>query len=604
MIRLSSRSLRVLSEAVRLFWSVADRYAWRRLALALAAVSAGALLAAMAPLALKILIDALDTHATTSVVASLAFVAAYASAQCFSRCATELRVMLHGHAEQRVRRRIAERLFAHIVRMPMRFHLERKLGAVGETIEQGLKGYELLLQHLVYTLVPVCVEFVAVAIVLIQLQHAKYLAILAVSSIAYAAAFHRWASKVYEPAALASQAHIESHGVLMDSLGAHELVKYFDAESAVCRKYDLALGRTESAWRRFFDEYGVNGVVTALIFGASLALSLAVGVKDVRGGVMTAGEFVLVNAYVIRLVQPLEMIGLAIRDISQGLAFLTSMLSLLQERAEVTCDPGQPAFHPTTSAELAFEHVSFSYQQDRPILNDVSFKVVRGTCVAIVGVSGSGKSSLIRLLFRLYEPGSGRITLDGVPLQDLSLSTVRRAIAIVPQDTVLFHDTIASNIAVGRQTATRAEIEEAARMASLHDFILALPEGYDTVVGERGMKLSGGERQRVAIARAALKRPRIFVCDEATSSLDSRSEASIMRNLVALANQCTTLVIAHRLSTIVHADEIVVMHAGVVVERGTHVELLESNGYYAGLWGAQQARKDASAKPAGCTLPS
>lgn len=585
------RWLRTLREALQLFVAVADAYAKRRLLLALAAVAAGALLVAVTPIALKLVVDSLGARSDSaaSLLPPLALVVLYAVGQFLWRCSSELRVMLHGHAEQRVRRRISRRLFEHLVRMPLRFHLERKVGAMGETVEQGLRGYDLLLQHLVYTVVPVAIEFIAVAVVLIHFHQAKYLVILAAASIAYVVAFHRWATKIYEPSEDVSKAHIESHGLLTDSLGAHEVIKYFDAEAVVCNRYDVALSRTESAWRRFFNEYAINGLIVATIFGLSLGVSLIYGTRDVMRGAMTVGDFVLINAYVVRLVQPLEMLGFAVRDIAQGLAFLGSMLALFREKTEGSSSSATSKCTSATRGELTFEDVSFSYRQEQPVLEGVSFRIPAGKTAAIVGVSGSGKSSLIRLLFRLYEPDSGRILLDGLPTNEMSLSSVRQAIAIVPQDTVLFHDSIARNIGFGRHGASQPEIEEAARLANLHDFIVGLPEGYETTVGDRGMKLSGGERQRVAIARAALKRPRIFVCDEATSSLDSRSEREIMRNLVDLSSHRTTLIIAHRLSTIVHADEILVLNRGVIVERGTHEQLRARNGYYAGLWDAQQA---------------
>lgn len=580
-----------LREALRLFWAVADPYAKRRLALALATVAIGALFAALSPIALKLVVDSLgDRSGSTYVLLTpLALVILYVAGQYLFRCSNELRTMLHGHAEQRIRRRISRRLFEHLVRMPLRFHLERKAGALGETVEQGLRGYELLLQHVVYTLVPVTIEFVAVAIVLVHFSQTKYLAILALASIAYVAAFHRWATKIYGPSEDVSTAHIDSHGVLTDSLVNQEAIKYFDAEPVVCQRYDTVLGYRESAWRRFLNAYAINGLIVATIFGLSLGVSLVHGAQDVARGAMTVGDFVLVNAYVARLVQPLELLGFAVRDIAQGLAFLKAMLGLLREKTEASGSVvrGRPAQAPR--GELSFEHVSFGYHQERVILKDVNFTVPAGKTVAIVGVSGSGKSSLIRLLFRLYEPDHGRILLDGIPSADMSLSALRQAIAIIPQDTVLFHQSVASNIGLGRYGASRPEIEEAARIANLHDFIVGLPEGYETIVGERGMKLSGGERQRVAIARAVLKQPKIFVCDEATSSLDSRSERAIMRNLIDLSSQCTMLVIAHRLSTVVHADEILVLNSGVIVERGTHIELVREQGYYAGLWDAQQA---------------
>ena len=587
--RPSRAALQTLREAVQLFWTVADGYAKRRLLLALALVALGALFAALTPIALKLVVDSLAAPQSGGalVLAPLALVLAYSLGQYLTRCSTELRMMLHGHAEQRVRRHIGRRLFEHLVRLPLRFHLERKTGAIGETAEQGIRGYQLLLQHCVYTILPVSIELLVVGVVLVHFGHAIYLVILAVSAVAYVVAFYHGAGAVKESAEGVSTSHIEAHAVLTDSLINHETVKYFDAEPVVCHRYDVALGRTESAWRRFFSRRAVNGLMVATIFAVSLGVSLAYAAQDVARGAMTVGDFVLVNAYIVRLVQPLEMLGYAVRDIAQGLAFLGSMLKLFREKREGESSRS-PSDARATRGELVFEDVSFSYRQERAILRNVSFTVAAGRTVAVVGVSGSGKSSLIRLLFRLYEPDSGGIVLDGVPVTDMTLSAVRQAIAVVPQDTVLFHDTIANNIGFGRYGSTHPEIEEAARLANLHDFVVGLPEGYETLVGERGLKLSGGERQRVAIARAALKRPRIFVFDEATSSLDSRTEREILRNLVDLSSHSTTLVIAHRLSTIVHADEILVLDRGVIVERGTHDELRARNGHYATLWNAQQ----------------
>lgn len=581
-------NFRTLREALQLLRSVADRYAKRRLLLALALVAGAALLAALTPIALKLAIDALaGSGRGGGYAAPVALILLYVAGQYLVRSFTELRVLMHGQAEQRVRRDIGRRLFEHLVRLPLSFHLERKTGAMGEIAEQGLRGYQLLLMHIVYTIVPVAVESAVVAIVLLQLNHGDYIAILALTATAYVFAFERGAAQIQDPARTISNAHIDAHAVLTDSLLNYETVKYFDAEPLVCHRYDRALGRTESAWRQFFRRRAANGLLVATIFVVSLGISLVYAAQDVSRGMMTVGDFVLVNAYVVRLAQPLEQLGFAVRDISQGLAFLQRMLELFRERRE-SDEAALVGAAMDMRGELEFDKVSFAYQRERTVLGNVSFRVPAGRTVAVVGVSGSGKSSLIRLLFRLYDPGSGRILLDGVPISQMSLSAVRQAIAVVPQDTVLFHDTIANNIGFGRNGATFAQIQEAARIAHLHEFIVGLPEGYETIVGERGLKLSGGERQRVAIARAALKRPRIFVFDEATSSLDSRTEREILRNLLEVSSRCTTLVIAHRLSTVIHADEVLVLDRGVIVERGTHAELRTRGGHYAALWQAQQ----------------
>jgi ATP-binding cassette subfamily B protein len=576
-----------LREALQLLWTVADTYAKRRLLLALGLVAVGALLSALTPLALKFAVDALtERPAGSALLTPVVFVVLYVSGQYVVRFMTELRTVLYGQADQRVRRHLGRQLFDHLVRLPLRFHLERKAGAMGETAQQGIQGYQLLLNHMIYTILPVTVEFVAVALVLVNLGHGTYLAILGVASIAYVAVFQRGAASVQEPARSISVAHIEAHAVMTDSLVNFETVKYFDAEPVVSHRYDTALGRTESAWRRFFRRRAVNGVLVATIFALSLGTALLFSVNDVMRGAMTVGGFVLINSYITRLVTPLEALGFAVRDIAQGLAFLEKMLELFRETPEGDLRHTEP-YETDPLGALIFHNVSFSYRHAQPVLKGVSFYVPPGRTVAVVGVSGSGKSSLIRLLFRLYEPDCGRIMLDGVPITEMLLSTVRQAIAIVPQDTVLFHDTIANNIGLGRRGSSMDDIKEAARIASLHDFIMSMPDAYETVVGERGLKLSGGERQRVAIARAALKKPRIFVFDEATSSLDSKTERDILHNLVDVSKKCTTLVIAHRLSTVVHADEILVLDRGMIVERGTHAELQKRDGHYAALWQAQ-----------------
>ena len=564
----SHSSIHPLRETISLFWSAADAYAKHRLLWAAALVGAGALLAALTPLALKLVIDAVSAPVDASYGVPLMLMLIYVCAQCFWRGSSELRTMFHGHADQRLQRRIGLRLFDHLIRLPMRFYLERKAGAVGESVEQGLRGAQMVLQHVIYTLLPVAVELTAIAIVLIQVRHPFYLIILGVAALAYVMAFAHWATVISKSAEQVSDRHIDSHAFLTDAIVNAEMVKYYDAEESMAQRYDTALASTESAWHRFFSSYAVNGLIVAAIFGCSLATSLIFAGYDVKNGLMTIGDFVLINAYVVRLAQPLELLGFAVRDVAQGLVFLSSMLAMFREQTEQ--GRGLSTWNESPiQGELTFENVTFRYDGERPILRNVSFTVAARRTVAIVGVSGSGKSSLIRLLFRLYDPDRGQVLIDGIPISQMNLSDLRRAIAIVPQDTVLFHDTIARNIAFGRLGADQSEIQEAARIANLHDFILRLPEGYETIVGERGLKLSGGERQRVAIARAALKRPSIFVFDEATSSLDTKTEREILRNLIDVSCHSTALVIAHRLSTVVHADEIVVLSDGAVIERGT-----------------------------------
>jgi ABC-type transport system involved in Fe-S cluster assembly fused permease/ATPase subunit len=594
----SRTSWQTLAAAYLLFVGVADSFIKRRLLIALSVVAGGALLAVLTPVALKLSVDSLTQYesAQWSVpgqllpLGSVVLVMLYVVGQYVTRLFSELRQYTFGQAEQRLRRHVGARLFDHLVRLPLRFHLDRKTGAIGEASEQGIRGYQLILTHVTFTILPVVIELLAVAVVLLHFGYGSYLLIIGAASIAYVVAFHRGALAIRDSAGDTANSHIDAHAVLTDSLLNYETIKYFDAEPVVASRYDKALGKVESAWSAFYTRRMENGAVVATIFSLSLGVSLYFAARDVTRGAMTVGDFVLVNAYIIRLAQPLELLGFAVRDVAQGVAFLGRLLDLLQQSRE--SDSSRTSLDVTTSqSQLAFDRVSFGYQDGRSVLRDVSFVVPAGATVALVGASGSGKSSIIRLLFRLYEPDDGRILLDGIPISGLPLSLLRRSVAVVPQDTVLFHDTIASNIGFGRHGASESEIEEAARVANLHDLIVSLPKGYDTLVGERGLKLSGGERQRVAIARAALKRPRIYVFDEATSSLDTRTEREILRNLNAVSARCTTLVIAHRLSTVVHADEILVLDQGSIIERGKHEELLERNGAYATLWRAQHANE-------------
>lgn len=581
-------ALNALRAGLSLLWEVADRYTRTRLVIVAAFVGGSAILSALTPVALKLALDRFPAaHESSAYASPLALIVLYICGQYLTRCLSELRFLAHGQALGRIYRNVGLRFFRHLLRLPMRFHFERKTGAMAQIGEQGINGCEQLLHYTVFTILPVVLEFSAVALVLVHFGYPAYLLMLGAAAVAYIVVFERGAIGVHQPAYAMAAARIDAHASMTDNLINAEVIKYYDAEPAVSSRYEQSLAKVETAWRDLARRQAVNGLWVATVFAASLALSLVYATFAVYRGDMTIGDFVLVNSYVMRFVQPLEMLGIAVREMTRAVASLQRLIEIFQEPIERDA-PGARARISDNGGELVFEGVSFDYGQGTVVLSKVDLRVACGRSLAVVGVSGSGKSSLIRLLFRLYEPTSGRIVLDGVPIARLSLSTLRRAIAIVPQDTVLFHDTIANNIAFGRHDASCEEIVEAARLANLHEFINRQPEGYDTVVGERGLKLSGGERQRVAIARAALKRPRIFVFDEATSSLDSRTEREILKNLRDVSRHSTTLVIAHRLSTIVHADEIVVLHEGSVLERGSHTELLRRDGHYAMLWRAQQ----------------
>lgn len=582
---LTSPRCEVLREVAQLIGVCASRFVRVRLTAVLLLVITASVLTALSPVALKLIVDAFAGRARGTPVSLALLLSAYVLAQFFARAAGEVRGLIHARAERRMFRTLSERLFGHLMQLPLRFHLERQTGAVGQILEQGLQGYQMILHHLVFTFLPVVAELGTILFVLAGLAPPAFLGLFCGALVCYAVAFAYAAAAVSKAARTASDAHVAAHAVMTDGILNYETVKYFAAEPLVQAKVGEALTRTEAEWVEFYRLYAWSGLRVASIFGVFLAATVLYAAHEVAARRMTVGDFVLVNTYMLQVVQPVEMLGYAMQAFSQGAAMLEKMMALLGEAPE----PGHPSGPEALRGPgaLEFERVSVSYRPGRTVLSDVSFRLPAGKTLGIVGASGSGKSTLVRLLVRLFEPDAGRILLDGIPISDLPLATLRQAIAVVPQDTVLFNDSIAYNIAFGRPGATPMEVEHAARLAHLHDFITTLRDGYETQVGERGVKLSGGERQRVSIARAVLKRPRIYVFDEATSSLDSHTEQDILANLRTIALASTTIMIAHRLSTIVHADEIVVIDGGRLVERGTHEDLLRG-GRYATLWAAQQ----------------
>jgi ATP-binding cassette subfamily B protein len=584
----STNNMQALRAVSGLLKDGADGYSRRQFVLSLALIIAASALAATVPILYKLVIDTFSGAAAAPAwLPPALLVGAYAAAQFLQRMLGELRGLAHGFGMQRLNRRLSHRLFDHVLHLPLRFHLERRTGAVGETLNQGLAGCQTLLQHFVFTLLPVLVEFLIVVAVLVHFDHAAYLGIFALSATAYTVAFWRGARAITQPARASSAAHIEAHAVLADSLLNHETVKYFTAEDSARQNYHTALLRKESTARDLLALRTRNSLVVSVIHALSLGASLGLAGHEALQGAMTAGDFVLINGYVLRLLQPVQTMGLALRDVAQALAHVHAMLAVLREPRETgaaaPAGASGPPELPGVRGELTFEHVGFAYRPGASVLRDISFHVPAGRTVAIVGASGSGKSSLIRLLFRLYAADTGRILLDGRDIAGLPLHALRRAIAVVPQDTVLLNNTIGRNIALGRSGATREEIGRAARIARLDELIAGLPLGYDTPVGERGLKLSGGERQRVAIARAVVKGARVLVFDEATAALDGRTEGEIQCSLLRDI-KCTTLIIAHRLSTITHADRIMVLERGLLVETGPHEQLLESGGLYATMW--------------------
>lgn len=575
--------------AFRLLWQEIDGHLKVLTTLALLLVLMSSALAALSPVLLKLIVDRLSTPVPLNgiylVVGSL--VAAYAGSQWLARSLGEVRSMVVGRADQRLHRRLGSRLFKHLMALPLRFHLDRKTGALSQTLTNGLLGYRFVVQHFVLTVLPVILELSIMSTVLLVLGEPIFLGIIGATIGCYMIVFSVGAVRLTKTARAVSTAHIDANALLTDSLINYETIKSFCAERHMHQRMEDAFAQTEARWARFFSHKALNGVIVGSIFTLALGASLYIAAGAVHEGRISLGDFVLVNAYMIQMFRPMEMLGFAFRDIAQGMAFIEKMSDVFREEPEkAALTGGKPL--PSGPGELIFDHVSFSYSQERPILHDVCFKVPAGKTVALVGASGSGKSSLIRLLVRFWEPDSGRILIDGLAISEASTPSLRAAIAVVPQDTVLFNETIGYNIAVGNPDSSVEDVREAARLAHIHGFVVARPDGYETRVGERGLKLSGGEKQRIAIARAALKKPRIFVFDEATSSLDSKTERQILRNLSEVSQGTTTLVIAHRLSTIVEADEILVLEHGRIAERGTHRELLGYPGVYSAMWRAQQ----------------
>jgi ATP-binding cassette subfamily B protein len=510
----------------------------------------------------------------------------YVLSQWLARSVGEIRGLVYARAERRMSRTLSERLFAHILRLPLRFHLDRQTGAVTQSLTNGLQGYQLVLHTLVFSVLPVVTELATVVVVLVKLGQPVFLMLFTGAIVCYAVVFTYAARSTMKAARSASAAQVDANGAMTDSILNYETVKYFTAETVVQQRVGGALIRMEEEWVRFYRQFAVNGLCVATIYAIFLGATILYAAREVQRGRISLGTFVLINTYMLQIVRPVELLGYAVQSLSQGVAYLEKMLELFHQKSEdLEKNEGTPLTGP---GRLDFESVGVSYRADRTILKDVSFRLPAGKTLGIVGPSGSGKSTIVRLLTRLMEPDDGRILLDGVPASSLSLLSLRKAIAVVPQDTVLFDDTIISNIAFGKPGSSQEDVEQAAKLAHLHDFIMTLPDRYETRVGERGVMLSGGEKQRVSIARAAIKRPRIYVFDEATSSLDSGTEREIARNLEEISRHSTTLVIAHRLSTVVHADEIVVLERGIIVERGTHASLLRQNGRYALLWEAQQ----------------
>ena len=557
-----------------------------RVALALSCLIIAKVATVSVPLVLKEIVDSLDPRHGMIVLPALAILL-YGMLRLASSSFGELRDAIFAKVTQGAIRSIALQVFQHLHALSLRFHLTRQTGGMSRDIERGTRGISFLLNFMLFNIIPTLVEIALVTGILLN-KYSIWFAVVTVGTIAVYISFTLWVTEwrmVFRRTMndMDSKANTKA----IDSLLNYETVKYFSNESYESKRYDSALAVWETAAIRNQVSLAALNAGQSAIIAVGVTLLVWLAADGVLKGEMTLGDLVLVNAFLIQLYAPLHFLGFVYREIKNSLADMERMFSLLEQNAEIrdTADAQQLDTH---SASIHFKQVDFSYESNRQILFGVDFNVPAGKTVAVVGHSGSGKSTLARLLFRFYEASSGNIQINQTDIRKLTQESLRRHIGIVPQDTVLFNDSIYYNIAYGRPDASRDDIISAAKSAHIHDFISKLPDGYDTLVGERGLKLSGGEKQRVAIARTILKNPPILIFDEATSALDSRTEKAIQAELKEISANRTTLVIAHRLSTIADADEILVMDHGKIVERGTHRSLLEQAGLYAQMWAMQQ----------------
>ena len=543
------------------------------------------------PLALKEIVDALDK--TSAVLAVPIFlIVGYGLLRLLSTLFGELRDAVFAKVTQRAIRRVALRVFEHLHSLSLRFHLDRQTGGVSRDIERGTRGIGFLLNFTLFNILPTLLEIALVAAILFSKYNVWFAVITFVTLVVYVAFtlfITEWRMVVRRTMNdLDSKANTRA----IDSLLNYETVKYFGNEGYEAQRYDHNMQHWETAAVRNQTSLALLNSVQSIIVAIGITALMLLAADEVAQGRMTLGDLVLVNVFMIQLYMPLHFLGFVYREIRHSLADMEKMFGLLHEHREIADAKDATALH-AVSAEVRFDNVGFAYAPDRKILFDVSFDIPAGHTLAVVGASGAGKSTLSRLLFRFYDVQQGRILINGRDIREVTQSSLRAAIGIVPQDTVLFNDTIYYNIAYGRPDATREEVIAAAQSAHIHAFIESLPQGYDSMVGERGLKLSGGERQRVAIARAILKNPAMLIFDEATSALDSKSEKAIQAELRAIARNRTTLIIAHRLSTVVDADQILVMDKGRIVERGSHRELLGKNKIYAQMWNLQKQEEQA-----------
>jgi ATP-binding cassette, subfamily B, heavy metal transporter len=573
-------------------WPDGQPWVKRRVVLAMLLLILGKLVSVTTPYLYKVAVDALTARSvdagTLVAIGAVGLTVAYGMARLLSVSFNELRDVVFVRVGQRALRALALETFTHIHRLSMRYHIIRKTGGLSRIIERGVKGVDFLLRFMLFSIGPLMLELamvIAIFAIAFGWAYAAVVVVMIALYVTFTFKVTEWRVKLRREM---NDQDSDANQKAVDSLLNFETVKYFGAEAREAARYDRAMGKYETAAVKTGQSLSFLNGGQAFLLTCGLISVMVLAARGVQAGSLTVGDFVMVNAYMIQISLPLGFLGTVYREIRQSLVDMGEMFGLLAQPAEVKDKPGAPDLR-VTGGEVVFDRVTFGYDTERVILRDVSLRVAPGERVALVGPSGSGKSTIGRLLFRFYDVTGGAVRIDGQDLRDITQDSLHAQIGVVPQDTVLFNDTILYNIAYGRPDASQAEIEDAARAAKIHSFIQSLPQGYDTTVGERGLKLSGGEKQRVGIARTLLKNPPILLLDEATSALDSQTERDIQDSLLEMGKGRSVITIAHRLSTIADADRIVVLEAGRVVEEGTHEALLANKGRYAAMWERQSS---------------
>ncbi len=590
-------AISTLQRMLPYLWPKDEPWVRRRVVLAMLALLASQIVTVITPYFYKVAVDALAGSSKDPVwimsLGAIGLTVAYGLSRLAGTAFGELRDAVFVRVGQRALRKLALETFTHIHRLSMRYHITRKTGGLSRIIERGVKGVDFLLRFMLFSIGPMAVQLTLVAIIFAVAFGWLYMAVVVVTISLYVwftLAITEWRVKIRRQM---NDQDTDANQKAVDSLLNFETVKYFGAEAREASRYDGAMALYEVAAVKTGQSLSFLNFGQALIISSGLVSVMVMAAMGAQAKVLTVGDFVMVNAYMIQITMPLNFLGTVYREIRQALVDMAEMFNLLEQPADVLDAEGAGPLV-VKGGEVVFDHVDFSYDPERAILKDVSLRVGPGERVALVGPSGSGKSTIGRLLFRFYDVTGGAVRIDGQDVRDMTQVSLHDHIGVVPQDTVLFNDTVFYNIAYGRHGATRTEVEAAAKAARIHDFILSLPDGYETTVGERGLKLSGGEKQRVGIARTLLKNPPILLLDEATSALDTQTERDIQDSLTEMGQGRTVITIAHRLSTIADADRIVVLEAGRIVEQGTHAQLLANDRRYASMWARQSSEEEAA----------